>query len=641
MSGRILANKYEIIKELGSGGMGVVYLGRQLSLDRHVAIKSLSSSVSHTEQERERFKNEALILARLGHPNIVQVFDVVTDGNSQHIVMEYIEGETVHSWLAREGPSIAEAVRIGMAACDALAATHSQSPPIIHRDIKSGNLMLVPGGGVKVLDFGIAATTGGDEEAAGSAEYISPEQAQEMEADARSDIYSLGIVLYELATGRLPFTGETAFAITCSQVNDKPPAPGILIPGFPKDFERVILKCLEKDPGQRYSSATQLREELKKVASRMPSSNSGKKRFTIPLAIVIITTLLIATYLGHNWLTGPSTVPNDGSSHTANDIDFGLKLREIEKVALTQGDIETGLKMVDEMLKEHVNFMSEPEKMEFKKLRASLTQAGKQATSANELLLLASSAHQKHKRQQALELLTKAEKEWRDAVSIAAGLDIIEESPGSKIAILRKAITTDIESSEKASALERTMRQAKQLQSTGKNKEALNLLTSLLPNAPEERKSEIEATIALLKKKIAAREASKAGFAARMKSARSHLDKGTYHAGLRAVKELEKLAGSREDTQSLALLRTQLKNVIGVEQAKIRRDITKLDNMLEHVGEMLSGGKRDKCLSVIKSAEKILQNLQTIKQNQPGYEVPLEDQGERLQRMRIAAQSLK
>ena len=268
-----LGGRYEIRSLIGRGGMAEVRLGFDTRLSHIVAIKMLRTDLARDSIFQTRFRREAQAAASLNHPNIVAVYDtgeeVVTtpDGSGvsvPYIVMEYVEGHTVKDLLADGTPvPIDEAVEIVSGVLSALEYSHSQS--LVHRDIKPGNIMLTTDGKVKVMDFGIAraltdsqATMTQTNAVVGTAQYLSPEQARGEQVDARSDLYSTGIVLFELLTGRPPFKGDSAVAVAYQHVSSTPPLPSSITPDIPESLDRVVMKCLAKDREDRYSSAASM-----------------------------------------------------------------------------------------------------------------------------------------------------------------------------------------------------------------------------------------------------------------------------------------------------------------------------------------------------------------------------------------------
>jgi len=263
------ADRYRVEARIGQGGMAEVYRGFDPALDRTVAIKVLLPPYDRDAGFVARFRREAQAAARLSHPNIVGVYDTGADGDTQYIVMEYIEGRTLASFLAGGGkPTPMQAVELADKISGALAAAHAQG--IVHRDIKPANVMVTREGAVKVMDFGIArlqsdATAPQTSSVIGTPAYFSPEQAQGQQVDARSDIYSLGCVLYELLAHRPPFTGDTPVAIAYKQVNESPVPPSQVNPDVPPRLDAVVMKCMAKNPANRYQSAAELSEDLDRV----------------------------------------------------------------------------------------------------------------------------------------------------------------------------------------------------------------------------------------------------------------------------------------------------------------------------------------------------------------------------------------
>jgi beta-lactam-binding protein with PASTA domain/predicted Ser/Thr protein kinase len=272
---RVLGDRYEVEGVLGQGGMAKVFKGHDKVLGRPVAVKVLSPQFAGDDQFVARFRREAQAAAGLNHPNIVSVFDTGSQQDVHYIVMEYVRGRTLRDTIRSEGPILPErAAEIADAVARALGSAHEAG--LVHRDIKPGNIMLTSDGEVKVMDFGIARTATGDtltQTAAvlGTASYLSPEQAQGQSVDGRSDIYSLGCVLYEMVAGRPPFTGDSPVSIAYKHVKEDPVPPSRINPDVPKDLENVIMKAMAKNPANRYQSADEMRQDLERLLQGLPT----------------------------------------------------------------------------------------------------------------------------------------------------------------------------------------------------------------------------------------------------------------------------------------------------------------------------------------------------------------------------------
>jgi len=265
--GMYLADRYEIIEQIGSGGMSDVYKAQCHKLNRLVAIKVLKKEFSQDATFVKKFRVEAQSAAGLTHPNIVGVYDVGEENGIHYIVMELVQGITLKNYIEMKGHlDVKEALNISVQIANGLSIAHENR--IIHRDIKPQNIMISRDGKVKVADFGIAKmadSTTVTTNAAGSVHYISPEQARGGYSDAKSDIYSLGITMYEMLTGKVPFDGETNVAVALLHIQGEMIPPRQLNPEIPRSFEKIILKCTQKKPERRYSSAKELIADLKKV----------------------------------------------------------------------------------------------------------------------------------------------------------------------------------------------------------------------------------------------------------------------------------------------------------------------------------------------------------------------------------------
>jgi serine/threonine-protein kinase len=269
---QVLGERYEIGGVLGRGGMAEVHRGRDLRLGREVAVKVLRSDLARDPSFQVRFRREAQAAASLNHPAIVAVYDTgedrTTSGATPYIVMEYVEGDTLRDVLRREGVLPPDrAMSLTADICAALDFSHRNG--IVHRDVKPGNVMITPDGSVKVMDFGIAravsdsaATMTSTAAVIGTAQYLSPEQARGESVDARSDVYSVGCLLFELVTGAPPFTGDSPVSVAYQHVREDPRLPSSINPAVPPDLDAIVLKALSKNPANRYQSAAEMRNDL-------------------------------------------------------------------------------------------------------------------------------------------------------------------------------------------------------------------------------------------------------------------------------------------------------------------------------------------------------------------------------------------
>ena len=267
--GTMLSGRYEVLKRVGSGGMADVYMAKDHKLNRNVAVKVLKSEYVEDEKFLKKFETEAQAVARLSHPNIVNVYDVGIEDGINYIVMELAEGMTLKEYIRRKGYlSPKETVEISLQIASAISHAHKNH--IIHRDIKPQNILVSEIGNVKVTDFGIAKATSSNTvtstaTAMGSVHYISPEQAKGRFCDEKSDIYSLGITMYEMVTGRVPFDGDTTVAVAIQHLQEEIVPPSVYAPNLPISMEKIILKCTQKNPDRRYASMTALLADLRKA----------------------------------------------------------------------------------------------------------------------------------------------------------------------------------------------------------------------------------------------------------------------------------------------------------------------------------------------------------------------------------------
>ena len=301
--GQIVKERYEILEILGEGGMAFVYKARDMQLERFVAIKTLKPNYVNQETFVDRFKREAKTAANLNHPNIVQIFDWGIE-DEPYFVMEYIEGNTLTSIITKNRTiSLSDILFIGAQVSSGLHAAHQKG--LVHRDIKPGNIMITPDGKVKVTDFGIVSLQNEESDITktgsilGTASYISPEQAQGKPVSIESDLYSLGTVLYELITGKAPFSGDSPISTATKHLTEKPEKPSLFRRDIPKGVENAILKLLEKATYDRFKSAEDLRATLLQQRKTLQSEQTRenlvdltnpkvKLRFTLPALIISI-----------------------------------------------------------------------------------------------------------------------------------------------------------------------------------------------------------------------------------------------------------------------------------------------------------------------------------------------------------------
>ena len=283
--GNKINDRYEIIKSIGEGGMANVYLAYDTILERNVAVKILRGDLSNDEKFVRRFQREALSASSLNHPNIVEMYDVGEENGVFYIVMEYIDGKTLKQLIKKRGHlTIPEAIDIMIQLTQGLSVAHNSY--IIHRDIKPQNIMVLEDGLVKITDFGIAMAINAADltqtnSVMGSVHYLPPEQAAGKGSTIKSDIYSLGILFYEMLAGTMPFRGETAVEIALKHIKDPMPSIRKVNPKVPQSVENIIYKCTAKNPKNRYSSVMELEEDLKSALS-IDRENEKKIEFKYP-----------------------------------------------------------------------------------------------------------------------------------------------------------------------------------------------------------------------------------------------------------------------------------------------------------------------------------------------------------------------
>src|SRR3972149_887717 len=278
MIGREIGH-YKILDKLGEGGMGVVYKALDTKLDRPVALKFLPPHLSSSPEEKERFLHEAKAASALSHPNITVIHEINESEGQVYIAMEYVEGKTLKKLAESKELSLRKALDLAIQACDGLAAAHKKE--IIHRDIKSENLMLTKEGQVKIMDFGLAKVKGATKltkagSTLGTTAYMSPEQASGEEIDQRSDIFSFGVVLYELLAGQLPFKGEHQAAVIYSILNEEPQPLARYNNQVSGKLEEIVSKALAKDREERYQHIDDLQADLRRERKNLEYARSGQ-----------------------------------------------------------------------------------------------------------------------------------------------------------------------------------------------------------------------------------------------------------------------------------------------------------------------------------------------------------------------------
>ena len=330
--GQIVKERYEILEILGEGGMAFVYKARDMQLERFVAIKTLKPNYVNQETFVDRFKREAKTAANLNHPNIVQIFDWGIE-EEPYFVMEYIEGNTLTSIISKNRTiSLSDILFIGAQVSSGLHAAHQKG--LVHRDIKPGNIMITPDGKVKVTDFGIVSLQNEESDITktgsilGTASYISPEQAQGKPVSIESDLYSLGTVLYELITGRAPFSGDSPISTATKHLTEKPEKPSLYRRDLPKGVENAILRLLEKASYDRFKSAEDLRATLLQQRKALQSEQTRenlvdltnpkvKLRFTLPALIISVGVVIGTVWTLTQVFDG---LPADGGAPTLIEI---------------------------------------------------------------------------------------------------------------------------------------------------------------------------------------------------------------------------------------------------------------------------------------------------------------------------------
>ncbi len=273
----VLESRYQILKELGRGGMGIVFQAHDKQLREQVAIKILSPILSTNSEALERMKREVSAARRVTHPNVIRIHDIFETGGLNYVSMEYFHGSNLKEVIRKNGAmSMIEGFQIAAQICDGVEAAHKQG--VIHRDLKSQNIIVDAAGQLKIIDFGLASTTHAEGMTAtglimGTPEYMAPEQVAGKKVDERADLYSIGIILYELFTGSVPFTGESAIAIGFKQIKENPVTPSERNKSISPELDQIIHKLLEKNPADRYRSVSELKKDLERIfSSEIPAA---------------------------------------------------------------------------------------------------------------------------------------------------------------------------------------------------------------------------------------------------------------------------------------------------------------------------------------------------------------------------------
>ncbi len=329
-TGSVFANRYQVIEELGKGGMGKVYRVLDKKLNEEVALKLIKPEIASDKMTLERFKNELKLARKVAQKNVGRMFDLGEETGTHYITMEYVPGEDLKSFIRRVGQiPIGKSITIAKQLCEGLSEAHSIG--IVHRDLKPSNFMIDKDGNVRIMDFGIARSLKGKALTGagviiGTPEYMSPEQVEGKEVDQRSDLYSLGVVLYEMGTGKVPFEGDAPLSVAVRQKTEQPADPREFNPQIPVDLSQIILRCMEKDKGRRYSNAGELYADLMKIEQGIPATartvskkkpltskeitvTFGLRKLIVPvLAVLAIAATAVVLLTGHKPDVDPDLV---------------------------------------------------------------------------------------------------------------------------------------------------------------------------------------------------------------------------------------------------------------------------------------------------------------------------------------------
>jgi len=334
-TGSTFAGRYQIIEELGRGGMGEVYKAQDTEIKEKIALKLIKPEISSDKKTIERFQNELKLARKISHRNVCRMHHLEKSEGNYFITMEYVDGENLKGMIRMMGQlSSGQAVSIAKQVCEGLSEAHRIG--VVHRDLKPSNIMIDKDGNAKIMDFGIARSLTGKGITGvgvmiGTPEYMSPEQVESKEIDQRSDIYSLGVILYEMVTGRIPFEGDTPYSIGVKHKSEAPRNPKEINPQISDDLNRMILRCLEKEKEKRYQSAGELRSELENIERGMPTTDRviperkpltskeitvtfGLKKLLVP-ALAIVAVVIVAVVIWQPWSKqAPAPLPSDKPS---------------------------------------------------------------------------------------------------------------------------------------------------------------------------------------------------------------------------------------------------------------------------------------------------------------------------------------
>jgi len=366
--GSVIADRYEIIEELGKGGMGKVFRVEDKKIKEEIALKLIKPEIAADKKTIERFSNELKFARKIAHRNVCKMYDLGEEAGTYYITMEYVPGEDLKSFIRRSRQlTIGTAISLAKQVSEGLSEAHRLG--VVHRDLKPQNVMIDKEGNARIMDFGVArSVTGkgitGAGVMIGTPEYMSPEQVEGKEADQRSDIYSLGIIMYEMLTGRVPFEGDTVFAIGVKQKSESPKDPRELNSQIPEDLSRVILKCLEKDKEKRFQSSGEVRSELSNIEQGIPTTERvvpkrkpitsreitvqfNLKKILIPaLALLVVTAITLVLFIRREPILDPNRVVVDVFENQTGD----SQLDHVGRMAadwITQGLSQTGLVSIE------------------------------------------------------------------------------------------------------------------------------------------------------------------------------------------------------------------------------------------------------------------------------------------------------